>query len=179
MSALKNFSLVLLTLILAMPLLAQDMMSDMSLGPEHNKQLERAGTWDVHSKMWMAPGMEPMEAAGVSVCEAVMGGRYTIDRYTSDFMGMTYEGLGLNGYDTTTKRYWSTWSDNMNTDIGIMWGTVDESGKVYTYHGDIHDEKVKSVATKNDDGTVLFEMFMVGEDGTENKTMEMFYTRRK
>ncbi len=175
MSVLKNFSLILLVLILAMPLVAQDF----SLGPEHHKQLERAGTWDVQSKMWMAPGMAPMEATGVSVCEAVMDGRYTIDRYTSNFMGMAYEGLGMNGYDKRTNRYWSTWSDNMNFDIGIMWGTVDESGKVYTYHGKIHDEKVKSVATENDDGTVLFEMFMVGEDGTENKTMEMFYTRRK
>ncbi|MCP4144515.1 MAG: DUF1579 domain-containing protein, partial [bacterium] len=95
MSALKNFSLVLLTLILAMPLIAQDMMPDVSLGPEHHKQLERTGTWDVQSKMWMAPGMEPMEATGVSVCEAVMGGRYVIDRYTSNFMGMVYEGLGM------------------------------------------------------------------------------------
>ncbi len=179
MSALKNFSLILLALILAMPLFAQGMMPDVSLGPEHHKQLDRAGTWDVNSKTWMAPGMEPMEAAGVSVCEAVMDGRYTIDRYTSDFMGMTYEGLGLNGYDKRTKRYWSTWSDNMNFDIGIMWGTVDESGKVYTYRGEVHGEKVKSVVTENDDGTVLFEMFMTGKDGTENKTMEMFYTRRK
>jgi len=179
MFALKNFSLVLLTLILAMPLVAQDMMPDMSLGPQHHKQLERAGTWDVQSKMWMAPGMAPMEAAGVSVCEAVMDGRYTIDRYTSNFMGMAYEGLGLNGYDKRTSRYWSTWSDNMDLDIGIMWGTVDESGKIYTYHGEVHDEKVKSVVTENDDGTVLFEMFAFDEDGTENKTMEMIYTRRK
>jgi len=40
MSALKNFSLILLALILAMPLFAQGMMPDVSLGPEHHKQLD-------------------------------------------------------------------------------------------------------------------------------------------
>ena len=168
--------LVLLVLFLAMPLFAQNM--DTSMGPEHARQLERAGTWDVHSKMWMAPGTAPMESDGVSVCEAVMVGRYTIDRYSSNVFGMIYEGLGMNGYDKQTKQYWSTWSDNMNTGIGIMYGTVDESGKVFTYFGEVHEEKVKSVITENKDGTVLFEMFMIGEDGSESKSMEMFYTKR-
>jgi hypothetical protein len=63
-------------------------------GLEHQKLAARSGTWDLDMKMWMAPGMPPMESKGEAVCEMVLGGRFLREVVKSEFMGSPFEGIG-------------------------------------------------------------------------------------
>jgi len=167
-----------------------DMMSQWqemnSLGKEHERFKKMAGTWDVNSKMWFAPGMEPVESKGSSEISLILGGRYIEQKYECPMMGMPYQGLGFEGYDKIKKKYVSIWMDSMGTGIFYAEGTADETGKVFTYIGKMDDpftgekdKPMKSVAREINDDQVVFEMYETRPGVGEFKSMELTYTRRK
>ena len=45
-------------------------------GAEHKTLEAMAGSWDVSTKMWMAPGAPPQEVSGTSENKMILGGRY-------------------------------------------------------------------------------------------------------
>jgi len=167
-----------------------DMMSQWqkmnSLGKEHERFKKMVGIWDVNSKMWFAPGMEPVESKGHAEMRLILGGRYIEQKYECPMMGMPYQGLGFEGYDKIKKKYVSIWMDSMGTGIFYSEGTADETGKVFTYIGKMDDpfsgekdKPVKSVGREINDDKVVFEMYETRPDVGEYKSMELTYTRRK
>jgi len=154
-------------------------------GPEHQLLLEGVGTWDVASKMWMDPAAPPMESKGVSTQRAILGGRYVQYDFEGDMMGMPFSGFGVSGYDRFNQKYVSLWLDTMGTGFYLTEGTCDAAGKVCTETGVWDDcmtgkkAKVKNVFNHIDKDHFTMEMFMVQPDGSELKTMELAYTRRK
>ena len=67
---------------------------------EHHAHLARmAGTWKVHGKYWMQPGAPPTKSEGKAQNQMIMGGRFLQTEYTGDFMGETFVGMGIDGYD--------------------------------------------------------------------------------
>jgi hypothetical protein len=157
-----------------------------SLGKEHERFKKMVGTWDVNSKMWFAPGMEPVESKGSSEIRLILGGRYIEQKYECPMMGMPYQGLGFEGYDKIKKKYVSIWMDSMGTGIFYSEGTADETGKVFTYIGKADDpftgekdKPMKSVGREINDDKVVFEMYETRPGVGEYKSMELTYTRRK
>ncbi|MBU0637639.1 MAG: DUF1579 domain-containing protein [Planctomycetes bacterium] len=155
-------------------------------GPEHKHFEAMVGTWDTMSRMWMAPGTEPTISKGTAIFRLMLDGRYIEQVYKCDMFGAPFEGRGIEGYDRFKKKYVSIWMDNMSTGMFVTYGTLDAAGKVFTYYGKADDpmtgEKdklVKSVAREITDDKVVFEMFGNLPDGTEFKSMEITYTRRK
>ena len=154
---------------------------------ENHKHLARmAGDWEYTSKMWMAPGQPPEESKGTMHGETVMGGRYVQHHWKGSFSGMQFEGLGTEGYDNMSKKFVSSWIDNMGTAILISTGTCDAAGKVCTLTGDMPDPmsgqtvSVKSVITWADNDHFKNEMFMKDPaSGGEMKTMEINAARKK
>lgn len=155
---------------------------------EHKKMAEHAvGNWDVAAKWWMGPG-DPMETKATAKVTALLGGRFFQEEYTGDFMGQPFNGMGISGYDRVKKEYFSTWMDNMGTSMMMMTGKWDEATKSCTYTGEMcmPDEKGNAKASKCrsvlkviDNDKHIFEMYEMGKDGKENKTMELTYTRKK
>ena len=83
------------------------MMKQATPGPEHKKLEPLVGDWTYTAKFWMAPGAPPMEMAGDDKCTWIMDGRFLQDEVTGPAQaGMPpFQGLGLTGYDNTTKKY--------------------------------------------------------------------------
>ena len=159
-----------------------------SKGPEHERFKDMLGSWQTSTKMWMAPGMEPMVSEGTAEFRLILDGRYIEQKYHCPSLGgpQGFEGLGLEGYDRTKKKYVSIWMDSMSTGIYISEGTVDPTGKIFTYFGRMddpmtgqRDKVVKSIARIIDDDKVVFDMYDTLPDGTEFKNMEITYTRNK
>ncbi len=157
-----------------------------SPGEEHKRLKKMAGTWDVNAKMWFAPEMEPVESKGSSKIRLILGGRYIEQKYECPMMGMPFQGLGFEGYDMIKKKYVSIWMDSTGTGIFYSEGTVDETGKVFTYIGKMDDpftgekdKPMRSVAREINDDKVVFEMYETRPDVGEYKSMELTYTRRK
>lgn len=156
-------------------------------GPEHKRFEEMVGTWETESKWWLAPESEPMISTGTAEFRLILDGRYVEQIYKCpNMMGMAYEGRGIEGYDNFKKKYVSLWMDSMSTGIYLAEGTVDASGKVWTYYGKMDDpftgekDKVaKSIAREISKDKVIYEMYDKKPGVGEFKTMEIIYTRKK
>src|SRR5689334_22239372 len=94
------------------------MMKAGAPGDAHKKLDSLVGSWDATVKTWMQPGA-PMESHGTSQNTWVLGGRWVEERFTGDFMGMPFNGVGYTGYDNIKKQYVGTWMDNMSTSVMV------------------------------------------------------------
>ncbi len=152
-------------------------------GPEHAQFKEAAGTWHTETKMWMGPG-EPDVSSGTSTMEVIFGGRYMVERYRCMMKDRPFEGMGIVGYDKLKKKYVHVWLDNFGTGFMVSEGTRDEATKTSTYLGEYDDpmtgqkQKHKNVLREVTKDQTVMEMYMVGPDGTEFKSMEITYTRQ-
>jgi hypothetical protein len=162
---------------------------------ENHKALEPlAGEWTTAVKFWMAPGAPPQESAGTCKRKWILDGRFLEELVTGKFFGMPYHGRGLSGYDNLKKQYNSVYVDSMSTGIFTMLGTLDKSGKTFTYTGEYDDpmtgkpKKTRWVIRieSNDKHTIEFYEpappapggAQGGEAGKEFKTMEIVFTRK-
>jgi hypothetical protein len=151
---------------------------------EHHEALEYfAGTWDCEVRMWdSADQTEPLVTKGTSELSWILGGRYLQQDFESTFMGVPFNGLGFIGYDNVAGHYVSVWMDEMGTGIMRETGDVDETGKVYTFHGSYHDAmtgqltETRTVHTIESPDRHLMVMYHLSP-GDELKAMEIIYTR--
>jgi hypothetical protein len=152
-------------------------------GAEHKKLADMVGTWNAVTKMWNAPGMEPMTSKGVSVNKKVLGGRWIQQDYSGSFMGMPFNGIGYTGYDNVSKAYVGTWMDTFST--GVMTSKGAAEGNGYKFTATMPDpmsgkdvETTEKIIVLSKDKHVM-EMWMPGPDGNQFKMMEITYTRKK
>ena len=154
-------------------------------GANHKLLASLTGRWSFATKMWMSPGAPPEMSTGSAVYIPLMDGRFIQGDYTGTFGGMTFQGLGLTGFDNVAKHFTATWADNMGTAIMLMTGHYDSAAKMFTYKGDMVDvmkpgTKVKvrqTVKILSDDSHVM--EWYETRAGKEAKTMEITYTRQK
>ena len=163
----------------------QAWMAAMTPG-EHHKHLEKmAGNFDYVIKSWMDPASAPIESKGKRVATMELGGRFLEEKYTGDFMGMPFEGIGTMGYDNISKKYVGTWIDNMTTGMMTMSGQCDEKTHTWTMQGDAMDPmtgkpwKSRNVTTMIDADNFKMEMYAPAPDGKEFKMMEITMKRTK
>ncbi len=174
----------------------QKMMAQMTelakLNENHKLLADMAGTWTYTVKMWMAPGAPPSESKGTAVRKTIMGGRYLTGEYTGKMQmpgsdgkmqNMEFKGMSTDGYDNVKKKFVGTWADNMGTGIMNSEGAYDSATKTFTYTGEYEaipgmKTKARMVVKIIDQDHQTFENY---EDrgGTEAKTMEINYTRKK
>ncbi len=155
-------------------------------GPEHKMLASKAGKWHGKGKFSMSPDGPAMDSDIDTEYTMIMGDRFQSDVTKSDFGGMPFEGHGLYGFDNVTKKYVSTWVDNMGTGIMYMEGTYDAASKTLTMTGNMTDPAAgKSTPAKmvsRDTGADSFVLEMHGTDpktGKMYKAFEIAYTRAK
>lgn len=165
---------------------AEEMEAYMKLaapGEHHEHLTMQVGTWNTHVKFWTAPGADAQESEGHAISESILGGRFIMQKYKGNMMGMPFEGVAINGYDNIKGKYVGLWMDSFGTMMLASEGTCDGSGKVTTMFGEYPDpsgdvtKKSKTVMTVVSDDEMLFEMYDVTTEGKEFKNMEMTYTR--
>lgn len=168
----------------------EKMMAQGQPGPEHEKLQKLAGKWNFEMRWWMDPSQEePGTCKGTSTYKPMFGGRYVQQEVHSPPggpppMDKEFHGLGYVGYDNIRKEYVSVWFDDMSTMMMFAYGTADASGKTITYTGECadcmtgkKDQKFRNVIKLVSDDKHTMEMYVVGRDGKEFKTMEIVYTR--
>jgi hypothetical protein len=151
------------------------------LAPEHDYFKKFVGRWKAVNKMFMEGAPEPVVSEGTTSFRLLLGGRYLQQKYNSDFMDTPFEGIGISGYDKTKKKYVGVWLDNHSTAMMITEGELDAEGKIMTDVGTASTPMgpagFKMTHEWKDKNTLISTMYMVGEDGTETKHMEITYTR--
>lgn len=163
---------------------AQKWMEFMTPSKVHAMMAKWDGEWNEEIKMWMAPGAPEQQMKSTCINKMILGGRYQESKHSGDFMGMPFEGLSTLAWDNARNVFVSTWIDNFGTGIATMEGTWDEGTKTATLKGKMTDPMtgtltdIREVFRVVDDNTQIMEQYGV-KDGTEYKTMEIKFTRKK
>jgi hypothetical protein len=153
-------------------------------GEPHKFLMSLEGSWTTITRSWMEPDKPPVESTGTCEQKMLLDGRYLQQEYTGDMMGEKFNGINLIGYDNFTKKYVSTWVDSMSTGIYCFEGTASSDGKTITqesrYEDPVRGPMVwRSVSRFVDNNTLEYEMYVIPEDGKEEKAMEMTVTRKR
>ena len=152
----------------------------------HKMMAKSDGKWKGESTMWPSDGGTPSKSSIEMTNKMIMGGRYQQTTIKGDMMGMPIEGLATTAFDNQSKKYESTWIDNLGTGIMKMQGTYDPSSKTYTYNGKMTNPAnglecdFKQVFKIIDDDNEIMEMY--GPDpktGKQFKNSEIKLTRVK
>ena len=149
-------------------------------GPEHDKLKWFEGDWQVEMTDLMGP--KPSVDKGTQTSKMVMGGRFLDMDFDGRWHGKFFKGGGYMGYNTVEKKYESFWIDSGGTGMSFMKGSVDSTGKVYTFTGETSDPasgkstRMKEVLTITSSDAYKLEFYM-DMSGKETKVMEVSYTR--
>lgn len=160
-------------------------MTYMTPGGVHKMMAKWDGAWKGEVTMWMAPGQPPSKSSSMAANKMILGGRYQESKHSGDFNGMPFEGVSTTGYDNAKKVFISTWIDNMGTGIMTLEGPWDEATKSIMLKGKSIDPMsgkemdVRETFKIIDDNNQVMEMFAIGPDGNEFKTMEIKFSRKK
>ena len=152
---------------------------------EHEGFAYEIGTWDAKTKMWMAPGTEPMVGKAVET-NKMLGTMWMVSDFQGEVMGMPFTGHGQFGYDPHKKKYVGTWIDTFSPHLSVMEGTMDEKTKTLTMMSKGFDPRLgkevtsKMVSTIIDHDHKKFQIFMPveGKEGEWRMHLEIEYTRR-
>ncbi len=160
-------------------------MANATPGEQHQLLAKKVGVWEVNGKMWHEPNSEPELFDGTSTIEAIMDGRYFLEKIDgSEFMGMPFEGRSVFGYDNLTQTYFVYFFDNMNTGVSRYEGTPSGDGKTIHYTVQVPDlmagkyKTARAVETMISDDKIIFTMYDTTPDGTEFTAMEVISTRK-
>lgn len=154
-------------------------------GDMHKMMAAWDGAWDSDLTMWMEPGAPETKSKSIAVNKMIMNGLYQESTHTGEMMGMPFNGRSTVGYDNHEKQFVSTWIDNMGSGIMVMKGPWDEATKTMTLKGTMTDPGTKGETAVRetfkviDDNTQEMEMFITMPDGSEFKTMNIRFTRKK
>jgi len=156
----------------------------MTPGSMHKLLAASEGEWNEEITLWMSPGAPPTTNTATCTNTMIMGGRYQQSIHKGTFDNMPFEGMSLWGYNNASKKFESSWIDNMGTGIMFMEGTWDEKSKTAVFKGKMTDPMtgkitmIREVFKFVDDDTQTLEMFDTKE-GKEMKTMAIKFTRKK
>lgn len=155
-------------------------------GEMHKWLTESVGVWQGTCKHWMAPGTEAATSSCTCTIAGMMDGRFIKSEFAGDMPGMgPFSGFGISGFDNVSKKFQSTWVDNMGT--GMMVGTGDRSSDgstltwTYTYNCPMKKKPTTMREVDRRTGKDSFTLEMFGPDmqtGKEFKMMEITFTRK-
>ncbi len=157
-------------------------------GAAHEVLDGRAGKWNVEVKMFepgtTASSSTPAQTTtGKSEAKWVLDGRFVQENVTGEWMGQSFQGLGMIGYDNLKQKYVSSWCDNLSTTLMTAEGTYDAATKTFTFTGECPDpmsgkfSRFRSVEKQVDPNRWSMQTFKVGPDGREYLAGEFQYTR--
>ncbi len=191
-------ALVLLTALVTSQVVSQDKpemsekekeMSRVASPGEHHQHLEvLAGEWTYTLEWRDYEAGEAHTDTGTVESMWVLGGRFLLQHVMGDNPmpdGNVFEGHGCIGYDNFRQEYTGAWIDNMNTSISTKRGSVDATGKTFTFwgtHDDImtgeRDKPVREIMKIVDHNTHIVEWFEKRDTGEEFKSGQLVFTRK-
>jgi len=143
---------------------------------DHQRLKQDVGEWHAAIKTWMGPG-DPMESEG-SETISMLGPFWQVSKFEGSFMGQSFTGIGLIGWDAEKKQYVSTWIDSMTPTISHGSATWDEATKTYTgsmtgMGPDGSPQTMETSVSYAEEGKRVFTMKVAGQP-----TMEIVYTKK-
>jgi len=150
-------------------------------GAPHEALAGMAGNWTAAVTMF-DPAGTPNTLPEASVeSKMIMDGRYLLEEVTGEFMGQSFAGAGVTGFNNATGKYEGVWIDNHGTAVSHYTGSME--GDALAMSGKYKDPvsgdwvKTRSVRKIISDDQMTDTAWETRGD-TEVKTMEIAYTRK-
>ncbi len=103
-------------------------------GKMHERLKQDVGVWNGKNTMWMTPGADPIVTDSTSTVTSLYDGKFIRAELKGEMPGMgPYDGLMISGYDNITKKFVSTWIDNVSTSMAQGEGELSKDGKSLTW----------------------------------------------
>ena len=163
-------------------------------GKQHEHLNQFVGKWNTTTKVWYGgPGTPAAETHGTAEIKWVLSGRFIMQETksqmkmptaTGEMETVPYQGMGFTGYDNYRNVYIGSWMDDLGTTMYTWKGTVDPSGKVFNFYGEMDEPGKKMTGRMVNYRTTIvnhdkhvFEMFDLAA-GSDFKVFEITYTRQ-
>ena len=151
-------------------------------GEQHKMLAAQNGVWNEEIKTFMEDGkVDSMKT--VCTNTMVLNGLFQKSTTKGNYMGMPFEGQGTLGYDNASKKWQSTWMDNMGSGMIYMEGDYDDRTKMLSLSG-MHTDPItgkeslmRQTIKMIDDKSEYIEMFDT-KNGKETKVMEIKLSRK-
>jgi len=145
-----------------------------------------AGHWTGTVRTWFEPGKIADESFIEGTLEPVLGGRFLLHEYKSEFAGKPLEGITIIGYDLNTRSYQSAWIDSFHMGTGIMFSRRKSEAPGFDVLGgyEVTQDGAEQLwgwrteIRQPGDDTLLFTAYNITPDGEETLANEIRYERK-
>ncbi len=161
------------------------------LTPAHKLLASLEGKFDTASRMWMAPGAEPVASTGAVTRVSVLDGLFLRESYSVDEGQFAHKGEINWGYNTATGKVQYVQLVSTSPAMNVYEGDWDEKAKAFTvrsaykmtWQGTEYDVKTRIVLTVESADKQKLEIFSAYETKEtkipEYLEIEVSYTRKK
>jgi hypothetical protein len=133
----------------------------------------------------MKPGSDPVVSSNSATAKMILGERFLKMTFKGTMFGTPFDGLQIVGYDNLQKKFVTFWIDSTSTSFYLLTGTLNDAEKVIIDTGEWPDPmaggtvKVRAVTKLINENEYVYELFMVGSEGGEFKSLENVFLRKK
>ncbi len=152
-------------------------------GPAHAALTPLIGKWKADVEMWPGKDAPAQKSQGTSTNRWILGDRFVVYEFDGLVMGQPFSGMGILGYNNALQQYEGTWIDSMGTYIKPLSrgpkqadGTISISQETDPM-GTGNPTLMREVWTVRNENSHVFELFSVGADGIEFRSMKVKYNR--
>ena len=113
-----------------------------------------------------------------------MNDLFVESRLVGELLGKPYSGRSIEGYNTVTEQYESSFVETLGPWIAVQSGACEDNGRVRTMVGEVPDPiwggmlTLRAVYTFVDDDSYRYDAFLSHEDEREFKQLEFTASRR-
>jgi hypothetical protein len=157
-----------------------------ALSPHHAMLHKLVGYWAAQTRLYPEPGGDPVDSSGAVTNALILGGRALKTNYKGSYMGETFVGFGLDGYDMDKGHHFSIWMDSISTGATYDSGDCSHDGMdVVTLHGDFKDpqtgERVerKTILTLRSTSRYTYEEWHTRGEGEPTLAMQVIYSKQR
>ncbi len=154
-------------------------------GGRHYALARLAGTWQGRSRVWLEPDKLADESNIFGTIRVVLGGRFVIHEYRTEFGGESQQGIAIIGYHLDRQRFESAWIDSFHTGTSIMMSAGVDGGASTAVLGHYGDGKGgpdwgwRTTLDHVDEDHLLITAWNITPEGDEAKALEVSYARRR
>lgn len=148
-------------------------------GEAHKVYEGLVGKWNLKVRTSLGAEGDWTESKGTAEYKWMMGGRFLMEQASCNFEGMTFEWVGLLGYNNHTKEYTAVWVDNASTDTENARGQYDATTRSIDFQGEqFHPRygratKFRWVMRLSSPERFVIEMYAPNDQGKDEKQMEI------
>ncbi len=152
-------------------------------GPSHRLLDLFVGSWTTVTRVVSDAQGSKVKYLGKSRISWMLGNRFVKEDFEGTMLDLSFQGIGIMGYDNGARRYSSVWADSISTALVSSSGRYFAEQNRFEFLGEVYDplqSRTRSVRTTIDivsNNEYVVSTYEPSATGDEVKTLEIRYER--